>query len=302
MLTVSALLLLAVLSVNAQTPTDPILIPTKNLSAQITYEHGSFKKYWEGRMLTENGNFGTMVRTVVQPIIGFGITNKLNIFASIPFIQMHAKEPNGGHLDDTYGLQDLSVALKYHILNKMVNTNELNILSTLGFSFKPSKYFPDMGFHSLGLGAPELSIRGIASYKLKSNTYFRAGAGYLYRGKTKTTVDTYFYKDEIIYSSKMYVPDAIVFDAGAGLWMLKNKLNLEFNYNGLMSLHGDDIRYYSAPKPSNRINFDRLEVSGKYFISEVVGITGHYNTIVHGLNTPMLHAYGGGLIFKFKAY
>ena len=145
----------------AQTPIDQIVIPAKNAGVQVFYERGSFKKYWEGTNLRENGNIGTVIRTSVQPSLFVGITDKLNFYAGMPYIRKVSAEPNGGHLDKTYGFQDLNLALKYEILRKRKAGNELSVLSTLGFSTRLTNYSSDNGFYSLGLGVPEVSARGI---------------------------------------------------------------------------------------------------------------------------------------------
>lgn len=280
--------------------TDHIFLPKHYFSPEFSYEHASFKNYWEVKYLRDNQTVGTIVRTEVRPTLAYGISDRLNVYATMPFIQKESKKPNGGFLDEAHGMQDLSLGAKYQVLEKKVRENKLAVSTALGFSFRPTKYSSDVGFYNLGTGAPELSLRGIAAYTLKNNLYFRAGGAYLLHGRAKTYADSYFYIKNIIYSKKMYVPDAVNIEGAAGIWALKNKLRVELNYYGYKSLGGDSIRSYTSPKPCNRVNYDKIEALAQYFITPFIGINAHYSTVVNGLNTPQWNAFGGGVVFKFN--
>lgn len=284
----------------SQKPTDHIFVPKHYLVPDISFELANFKNYWEVKYLRDNQTVGKVMRTEVRPTLTYGITDRMNVYASLPFIQKESKKPNGGFLDEAHGMQDLSLAVKYQVLEKNINDNRFSVSSALGLSFRPTKYSSDLGFYNLGTGAPELSIRGIAAYTLKNNIYFRGGGAYLLHGRAKTYADSYFYINDVVYSSKMYVPDAVHIEAATGLWALKNKLRVELNYSGYKSLGGDSIRSYTSPKPTNRVNYDKIEALAQYFISHNIGIKAHYSTVVNGLNTPQWNAFGGGIVFKFN--
>ena len=60
--------------------------------------------YWEGTLKRENGNIGSISTTSVMWFGNYGVSDKLNVMASIPFVSTKA---SAGTLHGMHGIQDL---------------------------------------------------------------------------------------------------------------------------------------------------------------------------------------------------
>src|SRR5580700_1840964 len=102
------LLLLQPGGLRAQTDEDAIMMSKNNFCVGGTFTYSSWKNYWEGTFKRDNLNLGT-VSTKMYGLMGnYGITSKLNIMVSSPYIQTHA---SAGTLHGMNGIQDLSAWL-----------------------------------------------------------------------------------------------------------------------------------------------------------------------------------------------
>lgn len=285
---------------SAQTPSDAIMMNPEQACVLLEYNYGSFDQYWEGSLLRENQTIATVKRNTVLPMLVVGIFDKLNFFIGVPFVKTESSDPNGGKFAGASGFQDLSVALKYRFLNNVNEKGTFSAFATVGFSTPVSNYLPDYMPYSLGLGAPELSYRGIAQYKWKSGLYLRGAAAYLWRGYAKAERE-YYYNDGSYYTTWMDVPNAVTFEGVVGLRVLKNSLQLELNYLGSKSTSGDDIRLYNAAQPTNNIDMDRVGMLAHYYFPTIkgLGIVAYHNRVVNGRNTAKISTTGVGLTYFF---
>ena len=286
---------------NAQSPSDAIMMPGREACVLLNYDYGTFDQYWEGGKLRFNRTIATVNRTTIMPMVAVGILDRLNFYVGLPYVSTGSTEPNGGHLEGAKGLQDLSLALKYQLLNKKMGKNELTAFATGSFSTPASNYLSDYMPYSLGFGAPELGLRGIVQYKLGFGLYARATGAYLWRGYTEAERD-YYYNNGSAYTAWMDVPSAWNYDGTVGVWLFKNALQLEATYMGLKSTSGDDIRAYNAPQPTNKVEFDRVGVFAHYFLPRKIGlgVVAYYNQVISGLNTAKATGFGGGITYQFN--
>jgi len=288
-------------SIQAQTPSDAIMMKRGELCFALAYEYGSFDEYWEGTDLRKNETIATVSRQALMPMVAVGIIDKLNFYLGVPYIKTESSEPNGGHLQGVDGFQDLSLALKYEILNKEIAKGSLALFAAGGYSTPITNYLSDYRPYSIGNGTNEWSLRGIAEYKLEMGLYARAAGGHLFRGQTEAERD-YYYNNGSYYTSWMDVPNAWEYSAAIGIWMLDNSLRLEATYYGLKSTSGDDIRKYNAPQPTNKVQFDQVGFFGQYYIKPIkgLGVLAYYNQIFDGRNMSKSTTFGGGLTYQFK--
>ncbi|PKQ43655.1 transporter [Confluentibacter flavum] len=286
---------------SAQTPSDAIMMNAEQACILLEYNYGSFDQYWEGTSLRENQTIATVKRNTVMPMLAVGILDKLNFFVGVPYIKTESSDPNGGKFAGAKGFQDVSVALKYQILNKVKNNGTFTALATVGFSTPITNYLPDYMPYSLGLGAPELSYRAIAQHKWKSGLYLRGAASYLWRGYAKAERE-YYYNDGSYYTPWMNVPNAVTFEGVVGFWALNNALQLELNYMGSQSTSGDDIRSYNAPQPTNNIDMDRVGIFAHYYFKSIkgLGVVAYHNQVVNGRNAAKINTTGVGLTYYFN--
>ncbi|PSR15266.1 MAG: transporter [Bacteroidetes bacterium] len=285
----------------AQTPSDAIMMEARQACLLLDYNQGSFDQYWEGTLLRENQTIATVKRNAVMPMVAVGILDKLNFYVGAPFIKTESSEPNGGKFAGASGFQDLLVALKYRIINKVTDKGTFSVLATVGFSTPVTNYLPDYMPYSLGLGAPELSYRAIAQYKWKSGLYLRGAGAYLWRGYSEAERE-YYYNNGSYYTPWMDVPNAITIEGIVGFWLWNNSIQLELNYLGSKSTSGDDIRPYNAAQPTNDIEMDRVGLLAHYYFSKIkgLGVVAYHNRVINGRNTAKINTTGVGVTYFFN--
>ncbi len=288
-------------NLHAQTPGDAIMMEFKQACVLMEYNYGNFDQYWEGENLRENQTIATVHRNTIMPMLAVGIIDKLNFYIGVPYIKTESSDPNGGQFAGARGFQDLTIALKYRIINNESETGTFSVLGGVGFSTPISNYLPDYMPYSLGLGAPELSYRAIVQYQLKNGLYLRGSGAYLWRGYAKAERE-YYYNNGSYYTSWMDVPNAVAIDAAIGAWLIKNSLQIELNYFSSKSTSGDDIRAYNAPQPTNDIEMGRVGIFAHYYFQDIkgLGIVAYHNQVVNGKNTAKINTSGVGITYLFN--
>lgn len=285
----------------AQTPSDAIMMKKRELCFALIYEYGSWDQYWEGTLLRSNETVATLKRNTFLPMVAIGIIDKVNLIVAVPYVQTKSSEPNGGKFEGAKGFQDLSMALKGEIVNKQIAQGKLAFLTTAAYSTPITNYLSDYRPYSIGFGANEVSLRGILQYKWDRGMYVRTSLAHLWRGQTKAERD-YYYNNGSYYTAWMDVPNAWTYDGIAGIWMLENSLKLEANYMGLKSTSGDDIRKYNAGQPTNKVNVDQIGFATQYYFRKIkgLGVLGYYSQIIHGRNMGKFSTFGLGATYQFK--
>ncbi|WP_194777261.1 transporter [Pararhodonellum marinum] len=287
-------------SAEAQLPFDEIMMNKGEVCAALLYEHGSWNQYWEGNNLRGNANIGTLTRQMVMPMVVVGISEKLNIIASLPYV---STDPSGGTQVGQRGIQDLSLSLKVEWLQKRLGKGNLILLSNTNFNTPLGNYLSDYLPFSVGLGAPEIGMRGIAGYRMDNGLVFRTAFAYLWRGQTEIERN-FYYQDGGVYSNFMNVPNAVNFHAAVGYWTLDNQLRLEGTFMSLNCVSGDDIRAYNAPQPTNKMNISQVGFWGQYYIKgrKGLGAIAYCNYTVNGRNVGKASNLGVGLTYQFQAF
>ena len=293
--------LLVTHTVQGQTPTDGLMMPSKNACVLLSYDFGKFDHYWEGDYLRTNETIATVHRTTILPMAAIGIFDELDLYISLPYVKTKSLDPNGGKFAGAEGFQDLGLALKYKTFEKPMGNGRLSLFSTLGYSTPATNYLSDYMPYSLGFGAPEFSLRGIMKYQWNKGYYGRIMVAHLWRGYTEAERD-YYYNNGSYYSATMDVPNAWNFEGVLGHWFMNNSLRVELNYTALKSTGGDDIRAYNAPQPTNKVKFDRIGIFAQYYFKAVkgLGIVANYSHVVNGANTGKFTNIAMGLTYQFK--
>jgi hypothetical protein len=284
----------------AQLPWDEIMMGRGEICAAFMYEHSSWNQYWEGSYLRENANIGTFTRQMGMPMIAMGLTKKINIITSLPYVSTNA---SGGTQAGQSGIQDLSMSAKVDWLEGQFGPGRLLFLTNAQFSTPIGNYLSDYMPFSIGAGAPEIGIRGIGGYKMDNGIVFRASLAYLWRGQTEIERD-YYYQDGSVYSSFMNVPNALNFHGAIGYWTLDNRLRLEATYMSLNCLTGDDIRSYNRPQPTNKMEVSQVGAWVQYYINSEKGLgaLAYVNHTVGGRNMGKATTIGMGITYQFKVY
>lgn len=285
----------------AQTPTDATMMKQRESCFALIYDRGSWDHYWEGTYLRTNANVGTLNRRMVMPMISIGLHNKLNLIISLPHIKTESSEEAGGRLHGVTGFQDIGINLKAEAFSKQLGKGKLSLLGNVGYATPASNYLSDYQPYSIGLGAPEFSLRGIAQYRLDNGLYVQAAMAHMWRGVTEVERD-YYYNNGSFYTNKMDVPNAWNFNGAIGWWLLKGALKLEANYMSSVCTSGDDIRKYNAGQPTNKVEVGQAGFNTQFFFKKPkgLGVVAYYSKFISGRNMGEFTNIGGGLTYQFK--
>lgn len=295
------LIVLEGISLQAQTPSDALMMEAKQACVLLDYNFSSFDQYWEGELKRENQTIATVQRESIMPMMAVGILDDLNFYIGVPYIKTNSTEPNGGKFAGVSGFQDLTLAVKYRWLNKKLEKGRVTSLATVGFSTPITNYLSDYMPYSIGFGAPELSYRLIFQYDTESDWYVRGAGTYLWRGYTEAERE-YYYNNGSYFTPWMDVPNGITTEVVLGKWLFDKSLQFEFNYWGLQSLSGDDIRPYNAAQPTNKVNSSRVGGLVRYYFEKVngLGVVAYHTRVVAGRNAPVMNTTGVGLTYFFN--
>ena len=88
---------------------DGIMLSRGTLCAGGLYGHDQWTSYWEGQLQRVNGNVGTVTTQSVSAMANYGITDRINVLGSVPFVWTN---PSQGVLHGQSGFQNLSLAVK----------------------------------------------------------------------------------------------------------------------------------------------------------------------------------------------
>lgn len=284
----------------AQTPTDAIMMDKGQLCLAALYTHDTWDHYWEGSLKRNNGNIGTLKRQSIMPMLALGFSERINLIAALPWVRTEA---SAGQVSGAQGLQDWGLWLKAELWRTPLGTGKLSALAVAGGGGPASNYLPDFAPFSLGLGAPEISLRGILHYQLDKGPYLRAQIGHHWRGHATIERD-YYYTTQGFYTDQVKVPSAITYGFTLGSWLLQNSLKVEAVYDGMITQGGHDIRRQDVGFPSNRMIFARVGGGIQYYFSQIKGLgllaSGTY--ILEGRNLGQSTTFTGGILYQFGVW
>ena len=292
-LTALALLLLAWCPrLRAQTDDDAIMMAKYNLCVGATYTHSSWDYYWEGTFHRNNLNLGT-VTTQMYSLMGiYGITRKLAIVASAPYVETHA---SAGTLHGMHGVQDLSAWLKWEAYQQKIGKGVLSLFAAGGGSIPLTNYLPDYLPLSIGLHSKTLSGRIIADYQVG---HFFATASGTYTWRSNITIPQQsYYTTELIESHDVQMPNMTAFDFHTGY--RSNHWIIEGIVSDMITLGGFDMRKNDMPFPSNKMNATMVGAHVKYELRAVKGlsVTGDGNYTVAGRNVGQATTVDFGIFY-----
>lgn len=289
-----------VTSVLSQTFSDAIMMKKKEICFAFIYDQGTWNQYWEGTNLITNENIGTFTRATYMPMVVYGISNKLNVLLSTPYV---STQSDGGQLAGVQGFQDVNVALKYEIIKKDFGKHQVAALAVAQFGTPMSNYLSDYMPYSLGLGTQEVTGRLIGQYEFNKMIYLRASAAYVWRGQTEVE-RPYYYNNGSHYTTFMDVPSAVNYQVIMGGWAFKQSLRLEAFYNIMNSVEGDDIRRWNMPQPTNKMEATQAGFFAQYYFKSIKPIKGFslmasYSQVLEGRNVGKATNLGGGITYQF---
>lgn len=291
--------------VRAQTPFDAVMMQKRQLCIAFVYDQSKWDQYWEGTTLITNENIGTFSRSTFAPMFAYGITDKLNVLLSTPYVKTKS---TGGQLAGVQGFQDINIALKYEIIKKDFGKHRVSALAVVQFGTPMTNYLSDYMPYSLGLGTQEFTGRLIGQYEFNRMIYARASAAYVWRGQTEVE-RPYYYSNGSYYTTYMDVPSAANYQAVLGGWLLNHNLRLEASYSVMNSLSGDDIRRWNMPQPTNEMDGTQAGLFAQYYLTDVfknieplkgLSLMAAYGQVLEGRNIGKATSVSGGITYVFK--
>ena len=276
----------------AQTDIDGIMMTKNNLCIGPMYGYSSWKNYWEGTLKRENLNLGTVSSHMYSVMGNYGISDKLNILFSVPYVTTKA---SAGTLHGQKGFQDGSLWIKYMPFDKTVGKGDLSLYALAGASVPLSNYVADFLPLSIGLHSKTFSLRALGDYQL-GKFFVTASGTYIFRSNIKIDRDAY-YTTEMHYTNEVSMPDVLTFNIRTGY--RHNNVVAEAILDNQTTLGGFDITRNNMPFPGNKMNATRLGAWLKYELTAPRGLsiiaTGSY--VIAGRNVGQSTSVSGGLFY-----
>jgi hypothetical protein len=283
----------------AQLPDDAIMLGKKQLCTGFTYMHSQWNDYWEGTLKRNNQNIGTLSTQTLAFMGSYGISNRLLVITSVPYVWTHA---SAGTLSGLAGFQDFEVYLKWEAFSKKIGKNTISLFAVGGFTTPITDYENDFQPMSIGLGSTNLTGRLTADYQ-RGLFFVTLSGAYVYRNNVKIDRTSY-YTTEIHYTNEVEMPD--VFNSNLNIGLRKQNFIAEAVLMNMHTLGGFDIRRNDMPFVSNRMNSTSIGVHGKYFIPWVTNleVIGGYDYVINGkdIGLPQSRNVGKSQTFTIGVY
>ena len=293
---ISAFLWVFSSALTAQSPTDGLMMPKRNFCTLAQYATSNWDEYWQGETKRSNSNLGTFTSQNVMLMSNYGISDRLNILAALPYVWTKS---SASYLEGQKGIQDLSIWLKYQAWGKKWSSgNEVKVQATGGLSTPLSSYTGDFLPFSIGLHSKTASLRGIVNFTHRSGLYATAQGGHTWRSTITLDRDAFIFNNEVIQSDEMPVPN--VLDASGRLGFINKKVQAELWYEYSTGLSGDDIRYNEAPQASNKMQMAAAGVFAKYWITRSIAVQASYSQVLSGRNVGQGTMITAGTTYLFK--
>ncbi len=290
-------LFMATIHLCAQTETDGLMMPKKNLCIGGIAQNSVWKDYWEGTFKRENLNLGTVTTNAYNFNANYGLVDKLNIIVGASYI---TTEASAGTMKGQQGLQNFTGTLKFRALEKKYKKATFSLIGLAGFSVPMTDYIKDYLPLSIGLGCQEGIFRIMGDYQQGAFTTTLSGA-YIHRANITIDRDAYFTNEEVIYSNDALMPDVISNQIRIGF--RSNRFVADIAYDNMITLGKTfDISKNNMPFPSNTMNLSKIGINAKYNFKKINGLAliGGYNQVLTGRNVGQAKTIFGGVFYNFN--
>jgi len=280
---------------SAQTDLDAIMMNKKQFCQGLTYDYSSWDHYWEGTFKRDNENLGTVSTQMLMYMPNYGITNNLNVMASVPYVWTKASQ---GPLHGMEGMQDLAVSVKWKPLTKSFGKNQFSLITIGGFSMPLSNYVIEFLPMSIGLGSTNLTARGMIDYRRGEFTV-TGSAAYTWRSNVKLDKDSY-YDTELHLTDEVDMPNQTLYQLRTGY---RGKyLIAEALLTNMTTLGGYDITKNNGQLyPNLRMNSTMVGANIKYTIKSFtnLAVVAGANFTIAGRNVGQSKTFNVGAFYAF---
>jgi hypothetical protein len=285
-------LLLCHFIANAQTEIDGIMMSKNQLCTGAIFQYGAWSNYWEGTFKRDNQNLGTVSNNNISINGNYGVSDKLNVIVSLPYIATKASE---GTLKGQNGLQDLSATIKYMPIEKTIGQGIYSVYTIAGVSIPTTNYVADYLPLSIGLQSRTATFRLMGDYQ-RGNFFTTLSAAYQKRAAITIDRNAYF-TTEMVYSNVVAMPDVININLRTGY--RSGRLIAEAILDNQVTQGGFDITKNNMPFPSNTMNALRIGMHTKYTFpsKEALSLVGGFNHVLDGRNVGQTNAIYAGFFY-----
>ena len=283
--------LLVPFAANAQMPTDAIYMRKNSVCIATVYGHSSWNQYWEGTFKRENFNIGTHTTQSVMLMPAIGISNRVNVILSLPYVWTST---SAGNLKGQHGIQDLSVWLKV----KAVQAGGFSLNAIVGGGIPLGNYVPSFMPMSIGMQCRTFTGRLLASYREpKTGLYLTAQGSYGWRSNAKIDQDVYQANDRVYNTNQVQVPNT--YDAAVHLGVSRKGWQTEVWADRVACLNGDNIRRNDMPYLTNNTQATSVGWYGKVQPRNI-GVNARVGYVVDGQNVGQSTSYTVGLLYQIN--
>ena len=282
----------------AQMPNDGFVMSRGELCTVAGFGYSTWTHYWEGERLRNNLNIGRFTSKAFMPMLGYGVSKKLNLFAGAAYIN---NTSDAGTMAGQRGWQDFSAAFKYELIGFKNKNHQFKLFGGAGFSAPLTNYIPDYLPYSIGSGSRTANARLIAHHVFQHHFFATAQSGYTYRRNIKLQRMSYF-TDRQVESNEMAIPNLV--DASLQVGYTSKNFRAAVHYAAMRSLAGTDIRRNDMPLPANRMNNDRVGVYALWWLPILKGLGVHATVeqSVSGRNTGKAFTATTGVQYVFVPF
>ena len=283
-------------ALEAQTITDGIMMPRRDLCTGFLYDRDQWTNYWEGTLQRDNLNVGTLTTHSVTWVGNYGVTDRINVIAMAPYVWTQA---SAGTLRGQDGLQDLTLALKVNAFTAPLGPGALKAFAVGSVATPLSDYTPDFYPLSLGSASRRASGRATLNYTSRHGLYLNGTGGYTWRDDVTLDRSTYYTDGQLFYSNQVAMPD--VYDYAFSIGFSKGRTLIPISFSKMVTRGGGDIRRQDMPFVSNRMNASRLDASVLYYLPRAkdLGLRFAATRTLSGRNVGQSTTLSAGLLYVF---
>lgn len=287
-------------SARAQTIDDGVMMAKGELFTGDVYTHDAWDHYWEGGLKRDNGNIGTLTTQSHTFLAVYGLTGRLNILGNVPYIWTEASQ---GVLHGMNGVQDLSIAAKYSLIERERSpVGALRVLGVVAAAVPLTDYTPDFLPLSIGSASKRVSFRGTASMQGEDGVFVDASAAWTWRSDVELDRPYYFTNDQLYLTSNVVLPPVVDWELMGGFRGPRIMAAATVMQQYMPS--GGDIRRQDAPFVSNRMN--ALRVGGVVMCPlpklAPLSVRVSYASTVLGRNVGQSDTVSVGLMYRFHLF
>jgi len=293
--------LLAVFSlsglVGAQTIDDGIMIPRHTLFTGNTWTYDSWNHYWEGHYYRTNGNLGTVTTQTDSWYADYGITNRIDFIAQVPYVWTNSSE---GVLRGMEGHQDITLAGKWAFLERpSTSKGTLRAIAVVSGTIPMTGYEPAFQPLSIGNQSKTISARTTLFFLSHKGFFGSGSAAYTWRSNVGLDQPYYYTNGQFYNTNQVVMPQVFNYIGNLG-YMSRGRMAF-FTWSQQRTQGGGNIRPQDLPFISNMINYSRIGANFMYPLPihylRDLSVQFNFDYIVDGRNIGRSTTYTSGLLY-----